>query len=241
MGNTIIITVNATDNVAISSVTANGIALIHNIGDIWNGIIPAQEGTHTVNVSAKDTSGNIEWDNSTKYTATTIDNKPPASITNLNTTKGLNWINFTWTNPPDPDFSHVMLYLNGSFITNIYSPQNYYNATGLFPNTSYELGTHTVDSSGNVNQTLVNNTARIAPIDVTPVVNFPGMTNPPTDPDSDGLYEDINGNDRKDFNDVVMFFNYLEWIPVNQTFSSFDFNGNGRIDFNDIIKLFEEL
>jgi parallel beta-helix repeat protein len=63
----------------------------------------------------------------------------------------------------------------------------------------------------------------------------------PTDPDSHGLYEDINGNGRKDFNDVVVFFNYLEWVAGNEPISNFDFNGNGRIDFNDIIKLFEEL
>ncbi|MBU3966577.1 MAG: hypothetical protein KKG76_04250 [Euryarchaeota archaeon] len=73
------------------------------------------------------------------------------------------------------------------------------------------------------------------------IVPMPGMEKVPTDPDGDGLYEDINGNGRKDFNDVVMFFNYLEWIPDNEPIASFDFNGNGRIDFNDIVKLFEEL
>ncbi len=63
----------------------------------------------------------------------------------------------------------------------------------------------------------------------------------PTDPDNDSLYEDINGNGRKDFNDVVLFFKNLEWIPVNETVAYFDFNGNGRIDFADVVKLFEEL
>jgi len=61
------------------------------------------------------------------------------------------------------------------------------------------------------------------------------------DPDNDGLFEDINGNGRKDFNDVVVFFNYLEWVEGSEPVSNFDFNGNERIDFNDIIKLFEEL
>ncbi len=63
----------------------------------------------------------------------------------------------------------------------------------------------------------------------------------PTDPDSDGLYEDINGNGRKDFNDVVIFFENLEWAAANEPVAYFDFNSNGRIDFNDIIRLFEEL
>jgi len=35
------------------------------------------------------------------------------------------------------------------------------------------------------------------------------MTNLPTDPDGDGLYEDLNGNGRIDFNDIVTQFEEL--------------------------------
>jgi M6 family metalloprotease-like protein len=73
------------------------------------------------------------------------------------------------------------------------------------------------------------------------IVPIPSFTNPPTDPDSDGLYEDLNGNARKDFNDVVLMFNQMQWIATNEPVSAFDFNGNGRIDFNDIVKLFGEI
>ena len=79
-------------------------------------------------------------------------------------------------------------------------------------------------------------------IEVVGVIPFPGCENLPTDPDRDGLYEDINGNGRKDFNDVVVFFNYLEWVERNQPcIECFDFNKNGRIDFDDVVKLFEEI
>ena len=79
-------------------------------------------------------------------------------------------------------------------------------------------------------------------IEVIEVVPFPGCENPPTDPDRDGLYEDINGNGRKGFNDVVVFFNYLKWVEENQPcIECFDFNKNGRIDFDDVVKLFEEI
>jgi len=79
-------------------------------------------------------------------------------------------------------------------------------------------------------------------IEVIEVVPFPGCENPPTDPDRDGLYEDINGNGRKGFNDVVVFFNYLKWGEENQPcIECFDFNKNGRIDFDDVVKLFEEI
>ena len=73
------------------------------------------------------------------------------------------------------------------------------------------------------------------------VLTLPSLTNPPTDPDSDGLYEDLNANSRKDFNDVVLMFNQMQWIAANEPVSAFDFNRNGRIDFNDIVKLFGEI
>jgi PKD repeat protein len=78
-------------------------------------------------------------------------------------------------------------------------------------------------------------------INVTSVIALPDHDNPPTDPDSDGVYEDLNGNDRIDFDDVVQYFKYMEWIEENEPISCFDFNGNGRINFDDIVALFEEV
>jgi subtilisin len=52
---------------------------------------------------------------------------PPASITNLANTTGNFWINWTWTNPPDADFNHTMVYINGTLEENVSTPQNYYN------------------------------------------------------------------------------------------------------------------
>ena len=78
-------------------------------------------------------------------------------------------------------------------------------------------------------------------IEVTSVIPIPGHTNPPTDPDSDGLYEDLNGNGMKDFDDVVQFFKCMEWIEDNEPIACFDFNGNGLIDFADIVALFKEV
>ena len=75
-----------------------------------------------------------------------------------------------------------------------------------------------------------------------PCSPFPSCTNPPTDSDGDGLCEDINGNGRLDFNDVVVFFNNLEWAerqPIECW--CYDFNGNGRIDFDDVKKLFDKI
>jgi len=90
---------------------------------------------------------------------------PPSSISNLqNTTYFSRFINWTWTDPPDSDFSHVMIHLNGDFQTNVSAGVEYYFATGLNPGTSYTISTRTVDASGNINQTWVNHTATTAPL-----------------------------------------------------------------------------
>jgi len=63
----------------------------------------------------------------------------------------------------------------------------------------------------------------------------------PTDRDGDGRYEDVNGNGREDFADVVLFFNQMSWIAANEPLAAFDFNGNNRIDFADVVMLFNEM
>lgn len=74
-----------------------------------------------------------------------------------------------------------------------------------------------------------------------PVVQVPGGADVPTDTDGDGLYDDVNGNRRKDFADVVLYFNQMTWIAANMPSASFDYNGNGRIDFADVVWLFNHL
>lgn len=76
------------------------------------------------------------------------------TVTNLQYTNGTDWINWTWSNPSDPNFNHTEIYLNGIFQTN--TSAEYFNATGLDPETSYTIGTRTADINGNVNETWVN-------------------------------------------------------------------------------------
>ena len=45
-----------------------------------------------------------------------------------------------------------------------------------------------------------------------------------------GVDDDVNGNGRKDFADVVLFFNLMSRIRGERTPEAFDRNGNGRID-----------
>jgi C1A family cysteine protease len=70
---------------------------------------------------------------------------------------------------------------------------------------------------------------------------FPGYTNPPTDLDHDSLYEDINGNGILDFDDVVAYYDNMDWIEDNVPIELFDYNNNGLIDFDDVVKLYDML
>lgn len=71
-GAAILVTANVTDDIGVENVTANGIELVNRSKNIWNGTITALAGTHVVKVKAKDTSGNITWNNSVRYRTRTI-------------------------------------------------------------------------------------------------------------------------------------------------------------------------
>ena len=74
-----------------------------------------------------------------------------------------------------------------------------------------------------------------------PLRAVPPSTEMPLDLDDDGLCEDVNGNGRADFADVVLFFDQMTWIAENEPVKLFDCNGNGRIDFADVVWLFNHL
>ena len=97
-----------------------------------------------------------------KYTAIPV---PPASISDLrNTTYLPTSITWTWTDPSSADFSKVMIYLDGQFKTNVTKGVGTYTASSLIPDTEHTITTHTVGTTGLINKTWVNGTARTAPI-----------------------------------------------------------------------------
>ena len=73
------------------------------------------------------------------------------------------------------------------------------------------------------------------------VLRVPGAAADPRDLDGDGLYDDVNGNGRRDFEDVVLYFNQMTWIAANEPLGAFDYNANGRCDFADVTTLFAAL
>lgn len=101
--------------------------------------------------------------NAAKYFINAIgDIKPPTSVTDLQET-GISpsWIRWTWTNPTDVDFEHVMVYIDGSFVTN--TTEEFYNSTGLTIGVTHTISTKTVDTSGNINETWTNDSAITSP------------------------------------------------------------------------------
>lgn len=65
---------------------------------------------------------------------------------------------------------------------------------------------------------------------------LPGQSEPVGDLNGDGLAEDLNGNGRRDFDDVVLLFSNLELITHPKFF---DFDDNGVLSFNDVVVLFQ--
>jgi hypothetical protein len=53
------------------------------------------------------------------------------------------------------------------------------------------------------------------------------------------LAEDVNGNGRLDFNDIVVLFENLAIDLVQQSVFAYDFNQNGRVDMSDVTALFD--
>lgn len=111
-----------------------------------------------------------------------------------------------------------------------------FNSTGKVPmSTTVNVTVIQIDTdTGDELLTHVNP----APVTIVALLPLPGLTDPPTDPFYDGVYWDINGNGRIDFDDVVLYFLYLEWIQANEPVSLFDYNNNGRIDYDDLYILF---
>jgi len=65
--------------------------------------------------------------------------------------------------------------------------------------------------------------------------------NAPTDPDGDGLYEDVNGDGTFDIVDVQALFDNLDDETIQGSTDAFDFNDDGEVDVVDVQKLFDEV
>ncbi|NHN60176.1 MULTISPECIES: dockerin type I domain-containing protein [Halorussus] len=68
-----------------------------------------------------------------------------------------------------------------------------------------------------------------------------GSFDPVTDPDGDGVYEDVNGDGEVDINDVQAAWTYRNSQAMTDNPELFDFNGDGAFDILDIQALFAQI
>lgn len=83
-----------------------------------------------------------------------VDTTAPAQVTGIGNTKGTNYVNWTWTPPTNTDFNNVIVNVTKTSDSSIVVPDtdvpkgtNYYNATGLVPNTEYTMSIRTEDDA----------------------------------------------------------------------------------------------
>jgi len=86
------------------------------------------------------------------------DTIPPRSITDLKSTTGNFWINWTWTNPVDSDFSYAVVYIDNVRTSNV---STCYFKDSYPPHSIKTISIKTVDACGNMNNTWVNLTTAI--------------------------------------------------------------------------------
>jgi S-layer protein (TIGR01567 family) len=73
----------------------------------------------------------------------------PSAVTGLGEDSvGTDWILWSWTNPTDSDFNQSVISINGSEVATLDNTTTTYNATGLSPDTSYEISIVTTDFNG---------------------------------------------------------------------------------------------
>jgi len=81
-----------------------------------------------------------------------VDITAPGQITGITSTKGINYINWTWANPSNTDFNNTIVNvtnISGVVVPDTKLPKtiNYFNATGLNPNTAYTISVKTEDDA----------------------------------------------------------------------------------------------
>ena len=113
----------------------------------------------------------ISGADNTSANKTLYDTTPPASINTISATSTPLYINWTWSDPSDPDLDHVEIYIDSVFKTNVTKGWQFYNASYFAPNLTYTISTRTVDNYSNVNTTWANNTAA-TPSELTYISSF---------------------------------------------------------------------
>ena len=137
-------------------------------------------------------------------------------------------VNFTDKSTGDPMPTTWLWQFGNGATSTVQNPVATYNAPGNY-SVTLTVG-NGLTQAGITRQNYIS----IIPF----VKQFPGCANPPTE--INGVMSDINGNGVLDYDDVVSYFQNMDWM-VQQTdvgIAPFDYNNNGRADYNDLVRLY---
>ncbi|OYR51710.1 malectin domain-containing carbohydrate-binding protein [Halorubrum sp. Ea8] len=122
-----------------------------------------------------------------------------------------------------------------------------YSEVGPLTATDKTYTVEVTDGTLNVDFAVTNDNAKISAVKVERIDDGPGpvngFENAPTDPDGDGLYEDVNGDGNLTGADVTALFNAISSgdDAVVENPEAFDFNEDGSVSGADVTVLFEEV
>ncbi|REA03860.1 hypothetical protein DEQ92_12215 [Haloferax sp. Atlit-6N] len=101
----------------------------------------------------------------------------------------------------------------------------------------YTLDVSASDDTGT--QTTLNRSLTVGDESTAPTVDPIGnFESPPTDPDGDGVYEDVNGDGTVTVSDVQALFTHRDSEAVTEQRERFDVTGNGVFNIVDVQRLF---
>ena len=91
------------------------------------------------------------------WTWNVIPSQGPPPVSGISYTRGATWINWTWTNPATGDFNYSTVKINSTPQSN--TSNNSFNLTSLAPGSTNKIYLQTVDTSGNINSTIISSEA----------------------------------------------------------------------------------
>ncbi|WP_141212500.1 malectin domain-containing carbohydrate-binding protein [Halorubrum sp. Hd13] len=120
-----------------------------------------------------------------------------------------------------------------------------YSEVGPLNATDKTYTVNVTDGELNVDFAVTNDNAKISAIKVEEIdtgdeIDTPidGFENAPTDPDGDGLYEDVNGDGDVNVGDAQAIFSNADDPVVQNNTDAFDYNGDGSVNSGDAQALF---
>ena len=179
-------------------------------------------GEYTATVTVSDAAGNTATDTVTVTVEEAVDTTPPTADAGGNATaEAGSSVTFDASNSTDNVGveSYTWNFGDGSVAAGP-APSHTYDSPG-----NYTVTLTVTDAAGNAATDTVTVTVEEAAEPAFPAL--PGQSNPAEDIDSDGKFEDVNGDGSADLFDALDYYNNGDSDLIQNNVSVFDFDGDG--------------